>query len=71
MSMADLRRFCATDGDVDPGSRRRLLEQHRAAVLARLERTHAELRVIDGKIAAYRDAEERATAVRDADRSAF
>jgi DNA-binding transcriptional MerR regulator len=71
MSMADLRRFCAIDGDSAPAQRRALLEQHRAAVLARLERTRQELTVIDGKIAAYRDAEQRAEPVRDADRSAF
>jgi DNA-binding transcriptional MerR regulator len=71
MSMADLRRFCALDGDAEPGRRRELLEQHRASVLARLERTRHELTIIDGKIAAYRDAEQRAEQVRDADRSAF
>ena len=71
MSMADLRRFCAVDGDAEPAQRRELLEQHRAAVLARLERTRQELVVIDGKIAAYRGAEQRAERVRDADRSAF
>lgn len=71
MSMAELRRFCAIDGDAEPAGRRELLEQHRAAVLARLEQTRRELAVIDGKIAAYREAERRATQVRDADRSAF
>jgi DNA-binding transcriptional MerR regulator len=71
MSMADLRRFCAIDGIAAPAQRRQLLEQHRAEVLARLERTRQELSVIEGKIAAYRDAEQRAEMVRDADRSAF
>jgi hypothetical protein len=56
MSMADLRRFCAVDGDAESGQRRELLEQHRAWVLARLERTWHELTLIDGKIAACRDA---------------
>ncbi|MFC4946132.1 MerR family transcriptional regulator [Pseudonocardia sp. GCM10023141] len=59
MSMADLRRFVAVDGDRDPGRRRELLEAHRRDVLERMERTRRELRVIDGKIAAYRDLEER------------
>jgi len=54
MSMADLRRFVAIDGDIEPGQRRALLEAHRASVLERLERTRQELEVIDGKIAAYR-----------------
>jgi DNA-binding transcriptional MerR regulator len=67
MTMADLRRFCATDGDADPGSRRAILEQHRAAVLARLERTRHELTVIEGKIAAYRRAEEALVPVTDVD----
>jgi DNA-binding transcriptional MerR regulator len=71
MSMADLRRFCAIDGVAAPAQRRQLLEQHRAEVLARLERTRQELSVIEGKIAAYRDAEQRAEMVCDADRSAF
>ena len=59
MTMADLRRFCAVgaDGTVDPGLRRRILEEHRTAVLERLERTRHELTVIEGKIAAYRQAE--------------
>jgi DNA-binding transcriptional MerR regulator len=54
MSMADLRRFVAIDGDVAPGQRRALLEAHRASVLERLERTRLELDVIDEKISAYR-----------------
>lgn len=54
MSMADLRRFVAIDGAVEPGRRRALLEGHRASVLERLERTRLELDVIDEKIAAYR-----------------
>ncbi len=54
MSMADLRRFVAIDGAVEPGRRRALLEGHRASVLERLERTALELDVIDEKIAAYR-----------------
>lgn len=65
MTMADLRRFCAVDGDVDPGLRRRILEEHRTAVRQRLERTHRELVVIDGKIDAYRRAEESLVAVTD------
>jgi DNA-binding transcriptional MerR regulator len=65
MTMADLRRFCAVDGDVDPGRRRTILEQHREAVLARLERTRQELTVIEGKIAAYRRAEQERVAVTD------
>lgn len=59
MSMADLRRFVAVDGDCAPGARRELLEQHRAAVLERMEHVRRELAVLDGKIAAYRLAEER------------
>ena len=37
-----------------------MLEAHRAAVLERIERTYRELEVLDGKIAAYREMEERA-----------
>jgi DNA-binding transcriptional MerR regulator len=65
MSMADLRRFCAVDGDRDPGARRALLEQHRAAVLDRIERTRRELEVVEGKIAAYRRAEQAGRTVTD------
>jgi DNA-binding transcriptional MerR regulator len=65
MTMADLRRFCATDGDADPGRRRAILEEHRLAVMARLERTRRELTVIEGKIAAYRRAEESLVTVTD------
>lgn len=68
MSMADLRKFVAVDGDLHPGKRRQLLEDHRATVLQRMARLEQELTVLDGKIAAYRAAEERgaepATAVR-------
>jgi DNA-binding transcriptional MerR regulator len=60
MRMADLRRFVAVDGDREPARRRELLEAHRAAVLERIERTHRELEVLDGKIAVYREMEERA-----------
>jgi DNA-binding transcriptional MerR regulator len=60
MRMSDLRRFVAVDGDRDPRGRRELLESHRAAVLERIARTHRELEVLDGKIAAYRELEERA-----------
>jgi DNA-binding transcriptional MerR regulator len=60
MRMADLRQFVAIDGDREPDRRRALLESHRAAVLERIERTHRELEVLDGKIAAYRELEERA-----------
>jgi MerR family transcriptional regulator, aldehyde-responsive regulator len=60
MRMADLRRFVAIDGDREPARRRELLEAHRAAVLERIERTYRELEVLDGKIAAYREMEERA-----------
>lgn len=59
MSMADLRKFVAVDGDRNPGRRRELLEAHRASVLERMERIKQELTVLDGKIAAYRAAEER------------
>lgn len=65
MTMADLRRFCALDGAADPGRRRAVLEDHREAVLARLERTRRELVVIEGKIAAYREAEESQQTVMD------
>jgi DNA-binding transcriptional MerR regulator len=68
MSMADLRRFVAVDGDRDPARRRALLEEHRHAVLERMERTRRELAVLDGKIAAYRAAEERGSAVVTASR---
>jgi DNA-binding transcriptional MerR regulator len=60
MRMADLRRFVAIDGGREPARRRELLEAHRAAVLERIERTYRELEVLDGKIAAYREMEERA-----------
>ena len=60
MRMADLRRFVAVDGNRQPGRRRELLEAHRAAVLERIERTYRELEVLDGKIATYREMEERA-----------
>jgi DNA-binding transcriptional MerR regulator len=60
MRMADLRRFVAIDGDREPARRRELLEAHRAAVLERIERTYRELEVLDGKLAAYREMEERA-----------
>ena len=63
MSMADLRRFVAIDGDREPGRRRALLEGHRAAVLERMARVRRELEVLDGRIAAYRDLEERAEPV--------
>lgn len=65
MTMIDLRAFCSIDGDVDPGARRGLLERHRADVLARMERTRRELEVIDGKIEAYRRAEDSGAAVTD------
>jgi DNA-binding transcriptional MerR regulator len=54
MTMADLRRFCAVDGDRDPATRLRMLEAHRDEVLDRIERTRRELAVIEGKIEAYR-----------------
>ncbi|MGI5132692.1 MerR family transcriptional regulator [Pseudonocardia sp. CA-107938] len=54
MSMADLRRFVAVDGDLEPGRRRELLEAHRDSVLDRMARTRQELEVIEGKIEAYR-----------------
>ncbi|HLU58173.1 MAG TPA: MerR family transcriptional regulator [Pseudonocardia sp.] len=60
MRMADLRRFVAIDGDREPARRRELLEAHRAAVLERIERTYRELEVLDGKIAAYRELEQKA-----------
>jgi DNA-binding transcriptional MerR regulator len=60
MRMADLRRFVAVDGEREPARRRELLEAHRAVVLERIERTYRELEVLDGKIAAYREMEQRA-----------
>lgn len=63
MTMAELRRFVAIDGDREPARRRALLEEHRLAVLERMERTRRELEVLDGKIAAYRAAEERGAPV--------
>lgn len=59
MTMADLRKFVSIDGDREPGRRRELLEAHRESVLARMERIRRELDVLDGKIAAYREAEAR------------
>jgi len=52
MTMADLRTFCAVDGE--PAARLRMLEAHRDEVLDRIERTRRELAVIEGKIEAYR-----------------
>ena len=65
MSMVDLRRFCALDGDREPAARRALLEGHREAVLERMERTRRELEVIEGKIAAYARAEQAGQQVTD------
>lgn len=55
MSIEDLRRFCALDGQAEPAKRLRLLEAHRDAVRQRIRRTEEELDVVEGKIAAYRD----------------
>ncbi|WP_232664635.1 MerR family transcriptional regulator [Pseudonocardia sp. TRM90224] len=59
MTMADLRRFVAIDGDREPARRLELLENHRSAVLAKMERIRRELVVLDGKIGAYRNAAQR------------
>ncbi|MGF1645898.1 MAG: MerR family transcriptional regulator [Kineosporiaceae bacterium] len=54
MTMADLRSFCAVDGEVRPADRLALLEAHRDRVLERIRQTHDQLAVIEGKIEAYR-----------------
>ncbi|HET6855953.1 MAG TPA: MerR family transcriptional regulator [Streptomyces sp.] len=55
MQIGDIRRFAALARR--PGTeaeRMRLLEEHRAEVVARMEQTRAHLAAIDRKIAAYR-----------------
>jgi DNA-binding transcriptional MerR regulator len=56
MTMADLRAFCAVDGEVRPADRLAMLQAHRDRVLERIRRTHEQLAVIEGKIEAYRGA---------------
>jgi DNA-binding transcriptional MerR regulator len=60
MSVRDMRRYAelARDGDRTIGARRRLFEDHRERVLARIADLHRDLAVIDYKIDLYRKMEE-------------
>lgn len=60
MPVRDMRRYAelARQGDVTLGSRRRLFEQHRDRVLARIGELEEDLRVLNYKIDVYRQLEQ-------------